>query len=158
LLGLIACHVVGNSLGTRLRDQVSDHLREHPAAGRTRPSPADIPRAPATRLGRKTRVVGWPLLVVSTAGGVTAAVIGGREFAAAAWREIPLREWLLACGSFAVLGGFLAFMAASFLGVLLQALVEAHVYRGPVVSPSKKPAGLIDEAAVVAGPSNRGRP
>jgi hypothetical protein len=130
-LSLVLGHVLGNSLGTRLRDQASRQVA-HDRASRTREPPdvirlnVDAPRqlTGRARLNRMT-------LVMSAAGAVVGAQIGGVGVAAI-YPQAPIGAALLGVVSSAVLGGFAGFLATSFLWVVRQALAEAH--RGSAAS------------------------
>lgn len=122
LLGLmIAAHVIGNSMGTQLRDRavprpavISRQQRDEAAAG----------RAPTTHLGDHGSS-SW-LLLVPTAAGALLAMIGGCW-----WIELEyhigfdIAGLAVAGSAFAVLGGLASFALTTFTQVLATAFWQA---------------------------------
>jgi hypothetical protein len=117
---LVLAHVIGNALGTRLRDEISPQLNPKPAP----PEPAVIVRRweGKRRLHERT-----PLsrLISITSGGaaVVGAVLGGS--ALAAWTSAGVSGWLVGTVSSAVVGGFVGFLLSSFLDMTFRALSQA---------------------------------
>ena len=128
LLISIVAHVAGNAIGTRLREigsqpsNRSSSDRNHAQAG------GGAPRcAPRTELSRR-RPLGWPVALVTVAGGIAAAVGGG------IWTALLVRNSaaplaiclaVAACGILGGLGSFLAFSFAQVgLGALRQSLTS----------------------------------
>ncbi len=126
LVLLVAAHVVGNSLGTRLRDGGLGRTARPTVwaperhAGRTSPS-----RVPSPRQLRERGRLHWINLVL-TLGGVAAGGYFGGAALAASYPEATTAAHALAYVSSGVLGGFAVFAVSSFLSVVRQALREAH--------------------------------
>ena len=138
LIGLVLCHVVGNTLGTRLRDEMTKQLRED-ASGHRRPTSAviDLPQAPSTRLRYKTRVVGWKMMLFCAACALMAGWLGTRQFASDVWGPLRPQEIVLVGLSLAVLGGLFAVVALMFLSVTLRCLGEFRRGHARVQSPDE---------------------
>jgi hypothetical protein len=125
LAAAIGLHVVGNAIGTRLR-QIGDGPdvlsldREEPV--RRQPRPEDF--APATRLSVK-QSLGW-IIAAATLAGTAAGGIGGGLWTAIASRG-PLDFFNICIGiiAFAALGGLAAFGVAALVQVLLGAISQA---------------------------------
>lgn len=137
LVGFLAVslHVLGNALGTRLREQGTmgngdaggqDSLPEGACPRRAAgPSLAAHQFAPATRLSRHGSL-GWPPLIVASAAGLLGAIGGGR----ASQELYPEATTWPALAVAALAGGALAAMFAywfsSWLHVFLAAWWQAH--------------------------------
>jgi hypothetical protein len=118
---LIAAHLIGNALGTRLRDEVSPQWNAKPEQAapqliRARQMARDLRLHQRTPLGRVIHI---------TSGG--AAVVGGVTggLALAVGTDASPAGWLVGTVSSAVLGGFFGFMLASFLEMTLRAWWQA---------------------------------
>jgi hypothetical protein len=125
-LSLIAAHVLGNSLGTKLRDQTSQQVEAERAArppAPAMPSPAELADAPR-RLTERTSLHRFTL-VMAGLGAFVGAELGGVG-AAAMYPQASNAAVALGVISAAVLGAFAGFLASSFLAVVRQALAEAH--------------------------------
>jgi hypothetical protein len=131
----ISLHVVGNALGTRLREQgtmgtadaVADDSLPAGACPRrtTGPPLAAHQFAPTTRLSRRASL-GWPPLMVASSAGVLGAVVGGRISQqmypdAATWQALAVAA--LASGALAAM---FAYWVSSWLHVFLTAWWQAH--------------------------------
>jgi hypothetical protein len=118
---MIAAHVVGNSMGTTLRDRaaplpnfLSREQTEEAAAG----------RAPTTHLGHRDGT-SW-LVLVPTGVGALLAVIGGCWWMESTYHlGFDVAGLTVAAASFAVLGGLAAFGLATFSQVLAVAILQA---------------------------------
>jgi hypothetical protein len=119
---LVSAHVVGNALGTRLRDKSSELMARGPgvAPAVARPRPLASPK----RLTEPARLH-WINLVITVAGALAGGYFGGSALAAG-YPEATTAAVVLGVVSSGVLGGFLGFAASSFLSVMQQALSEAH--------------------------------
>ena len=123
---LIAAHVAGNVIGTRLREigdrPVTKEGREVPP----RPFDRNIEQssfAPPSDLARRISL-GLPILIVTTAGVLTGGIGGGL------WGYLSAGSdgWLnivVGCVAFGFLGGFGSFAAFSFTQVTLGAIRQA---------------------------------
>ncbi len=123
---LLAAHVVGNSLGTRLRDGgIGRSARSAdgvPPRHSRRKSPSALPSP--TRLRERSRLH-WINLVL-TLGGVAVGGYYGGTGLAATYPEATAAAHVLAYVSSGVLVGFAVFALSSFLTVVRQVLSEAH--------------------------------
>jgi hypothetical protein len=131
LAAAIGLHVVGNAIGTRLR-QIGDGPDilsldcDEPV--RRQPRPEDF--APATRLSVK-QSLGW-IIAAATLAGSAAGGIGGGVWTAVASRG-PLSFFNIFVGiiAFAALGGLAAFGTAALVQVLGGAIWQAmHASHG----------------------------
>ena len=138
LIGLVLCHVVGNTLGTRLRDEMTKQLRADGGQQRRPASAAgDLPQAPLTRLRHKTRVIGWKIMLFCGACALMAGWLGARQFASDVFGPLRPQEIVLVGLSLAVLGGLFAVVALSFLSVTLRCLGEFRRGHARVQSPDE---------------------
>jgi hypothetical protein len=114
-VALIAGHVVGNAIGTKLRGGRPKRPPPEPmsATATQRPSvPAEAP----PRLGT-TASLHRVAFVVTCAGCAAGALTGRLIFLQVDHGQLRAADWVLALVSFAVLGGFLAFLASSFFQI-----------------------------------------
>jgi hypothetical protein len=133
LLALVAAHVIGNSLGTRLRDgrQPRAYTRDPRAVA------THVPVAPPSGRLRERKGLHWINLVFTGAGATAAGYFGGRALAEI-YPDATAAAIVVAHISSGVLGGFAVFVVTSFLAVLRQALSEAHA-----ASDAHRPAKSI---------------
>ena len=118
-------HVIGNALGTRLRDGKSIEdvrlAREH----HQEQSPCGIRLiAPARRLQENTSLR-RPWLVAATLTAAVFGTVGGIVIAAIVGEKLTIPGLALGIGSAAVVGGLFGFMVCSFWTVARTALREA---------------------------------
>jgi hypothetical protein len=130
VLLLVAGHVAGNSLGTKLRSgaptreaAVQRTPTQPPGAMRPRATGA-TPLAMPRRLREPTRLH-WINIVLAAAGAAAGSYYGGSALVAS-YPDAPTSAFVLAYVSSGVLGGFAGFVVSSFLSVTRQALSEAH--------------------------------
>jgi hypothetical protein len=121
----IALHVLGNAIGTRLReigDRPEIQAVEEDGGRFRRPRPEDF--APVTRLSAK-QSLGW-IIAAATLVGMIAGGLGGGVWTAIASRG-PLNPFNIGIGvvAFAVLGGLAAFGTAALVQVLAGAIWQA---------------------------------
>lgn len=127
---LIALHVVGNALGTRLREEaLADAELENEERPVCRMPPPTLAR-PAKRLALHTPLGRW-IAVVTTIGIVGGGTLGEIFFTGHATQA----ALVVGTVSSAVLGGFAAFLASSFLRVGFSAIRQAHCDKPAVASP-----------------------
>lgn len=122
----VALHVIGNALGTQLRENGDTLLDE---AGRPLPRRRRIPPeqrhfAPTTTLGAKGSL-GFTLLVLTSAGAIVGAIGGGAALALLMGPGASIPSLAVAILSSGVLGGFLGFLTSSFTQVLFGAIRHA---------------------------------
>lgn len=121
----ITAHVVGNALGTRLRDQGRVSRRDKSATGDVVVAQAHH-FAPTTELSHRRKQLSWLLLALSTAGAIAGAVMGGILLSRVNAERMTGASLALAVGSCGVLGGLCGFVLVSFAKVFLQAWWQAH--------------------------------
>ena len=138
LVFLVAAHVIGNSLGTRLRDggvgssaRPTEWAIARPA-GRTALSAVPSP----VRLRERSRLH-WINLVLTLGGVAAGGYVGGASLAAS-YPDATIAAHTLAYVSSGVLGGFAIFAVSSFLSVVRQALSEAHAGGDRRPSPARR--------------------
>jgi len=117
--GLLLAHVLGNSLGTRLRDGTTRVVGPRSNASDGPPSPPIV----ASRLTQRTRL-GRVAVVISALCGSLGAFLGGMG-SAAMYPEAGPGAVLLGVLSATVLGTFVGFVFSSFFLVLRDAWREA---------------------------------
>lgn len=124
LLVSIAIHVIGNAIGTRLRE-IGSSRRDQFDVVRPRAQPvASHEFAPTTQLSRRRRL-GWLLDVTMAIGFLAGAGSGGWLLLETYGDRItPMR---LSIGGFAfgLIGAFLGFLIGAFSQVIVGALWEA---------------------------------
>lgn len=131
LAACVFCHVVGNAIGTRLR-QIGDLSNAMPPDDsyqrlRAPPRPQDF--APATHLSRR-QSLGWAIIIASSMGATGGAIGGGLwTFMNARGRVGPF-DIVIGVIAFAVLGGLAAFAVFGFAQVLLGAIWQALKSQG----------------------------
>ena len=121
VLALVAAHMMGNALGTKLRDQVSRQLNPDFRTRRIRPHPAG-----GEKTGRKLHErtpLGRFILLISTGGALIGGILGG--LALAVWARATLPGWIVGTISSAVLGAFFGFLMGSFLDMSIRAWWQA---------------------------------
>lgn len=122
VLGLmIAAHVVGNSMGTTLRDRAAqrpDFLSREQAEA------AAAGRAPTTHLGHRG-AMSWLVLVPTGVGALLAVIAGCWWIESTYHLGFDVAGLAVAASAFAVLGGLAAFGLATFSQVLAVAILQA---------------------------------
>jgi hypothetical protein len=141
---MVAAHVFGNLIGTRLRDTSQEVVRwrnsdprqtaDHP---QMTPQPCDIsalPMPPETNLrnfGRMIRGMRWFLL----AGLLVGLAFGGAVLWLTIGQRIGWAGWIVGTISGAVMGTWIAFLAVSFTTISRDALRQMH---GREVMPNSR--------------------
>jgi hypothetical protein len=123
LASLVLAHVLGNAVGTRLRDRSVSRLDVDPALTPSRPIPRRELLSPK-RLTEPARLH-WITLVITVGGAAAGGYLGGSALAAS-YPEATTAAVVLGYVSSGVLGGFAAFTISSFISVARGALSEAH--------------------------------
>ena len=127
LLFVVMAHVLGNALGTQLR-QSSQHARPLELDDNV-PNPGSAKDenvfAPATRLSHHTQL-GLGTKICTGIGAVIGAIVGGGVLWWSMKGDASIPAMGLGVVSCAVLGGFAGFGMSSLLGVLGGAVVQAH--------------------------------
>jgi hypothetical protein len=123
LLALVLAHVLGNAVGTKLRDRSVGRADADPAMTPNHPIPRRELLSPK-RLTEPARLH-WITLVLTGCGALAGGYFGGSALAAS-YPDATTAAVVLGVVSSGVLGGFAAFTASSFLTVARAALSEAH--------------------------------
>lgn len=132
---LVAAHVLGNLIGTRLRDtshEVVTWRATQPGLDPDRPVKTDLPLAaakltlpPATPLASRERVAHWTIWYV--VGGLTLGVLSGVVgIALTTGPRIEWAGWVVVAISCGVLGAWAAFLASTFSSITRHAWRHAH--------------------------------
>ena len=121
-LSLAAAHVLGNAIGTQLRDATGRHPRPADAAEPYDATSPPVP--PAQRLQERTGIH-RKMVVVAALGAILGGTSGGLVLLATLGERASLASLGLGIGSSAVLGGFFGFLLSSFCLVFSRALSEA---------------------------------
>ena len=121
----IGAHVIGNALGTRLRDQAKAARRDDNVTGNVRIAEAHH-FAPPTQLGVREKQFGWAMIVLTVLGAIVGAAFGGVTLARLNAERMTSAHLALAILSCGVLGGLGAFVLFTFSKVVLQAVWQAH--------------------------------
>src|SRR5690242_4689645 len=137
-VGLIVAHVLGNSVGTKLRDRastaiVSEAVMDEPEP--TQPRALKLPRdlAPG-RLGQHKRLS--RIAPAMACGGAVLGAFAGGTGSALIYPEAGAAPVALGVCSAAVLGGLAGFLGSSFVTVILSAWREALRAGEPQRRPS----------------------
>jgi hypothetical protein len=132
-LSLTLAHVLGNSVGTRLRDRASRLVAPLEKLGHSGTDlPCELANAEPARLAQRTRL-NRITLIMSAGGALVGGASGGTRFNEV-YPDSGLAAVALGVISSAVLGAFACFTASSFLSVGLQALGEATADCDPAFS------------------------
>ena len=137
LLLLIAAHVIGNSMGTRLRDSSSRQIVANQAPATSRPA-ADFATTPR-RLAERNRLH-WITAVIATSGALAGGYFGGSALAAS-YPTASNAALTLGVVSSGVLGGFLGFVVSSFVSVARQAWHDAQSGSDTIASHKRSSRG-----------------
>lgn len=119
---LIAAHVIGNALGTMLRDGEPGAPRM--PLSRDAFERPEIPPASNERMTENTHISRL-MIVMAALGAMVGGIFGGAAVAAITWRNVTWGGLVLAVCSSAVLGGFAGFLLSSFATIARGALREA---------------------------------
>ena len=118
---LIAGHVVGNAIGTRLRSSARPEII---VPKQNKIAPSDF-IAPATKLSHRSSL-GWPQLAATCFGIVVGGVVGLRAMEYFYGERMETGAILIGVTAASVLGGFWFFWWWSLAQVLLAAWWHAH--------------------------------
>ncbi|MEM7314303.1 MAG: hypothetical protein AAF497_14230 [Planctomycetota bacterium] len=117
----IFAHVIGNALGSKLRDHGNiAQMASAPAE----PVQAEDHFAPTTELSDH-RGLSRLIKILSGVGAGVGCLIGGGALAVINWENATIASVALAALACSVLGGLFGFLAASFLQVTYEAWMEA---------------------------------
>lgn len=137
-LMLIAAHVVGNSLGTQLRDHgsriaVGTQTPEEMASSGLRNRPAASPwQAPQAGRMQEKRPTSWLLIGLSAVGAVVSGILGGLLISSLYWEKIGLGAIMIAALASGIMGGMAVFLTGSFIDMVQRVWREATTETQPV--------------------------
>lgn len=143
---LVAAHVVGNAVGTRLRDRAVTRPEVVAEMRRAASQGKSVVTHGPSRLGQHRRLH-WFTLVLTLAGALSCGYFGGAALAANYPDATTAAVWL-AHISTGVLGGIAVFVVTAFLMIVRQMLSEAHAGSDPY-----HPAGFREAKPV--GPAQK---
>ena len=123
LIALVGAHVLGNSLGTKLRDEATRQALVEYGGRDATPRPTQAPTSSPPGLAERARLH-RTISVTSIAAAGLGGELGGM-LAAYTYPESSVAAVALGVVSMAVLGGLAGFATSSFLSVARQALREA---------------------------------
>jgi hypothetical protein len=118
---MVGAHVLGNSMGTRLRDRAA------PRPAKLSPeqmNEAASGRAPATHLGDHGSL-SWRMIVPTATGALLAMIIGYWWIESTYHIGFDIAGLAVAGSAFAVLGGLAAFAVTTFTQVLATAFWQS---------------------------------
>jgi fatty acid desaturase len=124
-IGLVAAHVIGNALGTRLRGEAARRSSMDEATEEPPPVSGTVPMRPIASKLTEHRRLPRRLLAIAGIWAVMGGIVGGGLITAFAWQDITVAGVALGIGSSAVLGGLAGFLASSFFTVARAAWREA---------------------------------
>lgn len=123
----VVAHVVGNAIGTRLRENNgSQHRQGDESAEMVGLSEKLTAQhfAPTTRLSRNHRL-GMIVVVCVVTGAIGGSILGGWLLSLAVGNKATWANMSVGVIAMGVLGGFFGFLSSSFLKVLIAANLEA---------------------------------
>ncbi len=126
---LVAGHVLATAWGTtaKRRSRQRARMPEEPDCGLAQ---AQVRYAPPTRLRENTRL-SRIVPIVCAAGALVGAVVGTLLLIRANWDRLTLSSMLVGAASCAVIGGFVSFLASSFVTVASSAARQARTEQSP---------------------------
>ena len=136
LVLLVGAHVVGNSLGTQLRDHGSRQtavVNDPNKLSTSDPALQTWQRPSAGRMQEK-RPVGWLLIALSAVGAIVSGIVGGLSISSLYWNQIGPAAIAIATLASGVIGGMGIFLTGSFVDMVQRVWREATTE----TSPSKK--------------------
>jgi hypothetical protein len=118
---MVAAHVLGNSMGTKLRDRAAPRPAK---LSREEAEEAAAGRAPVTHLGDQD-ALSWSMILPTGAGALLAMIVGCWWIEWTYHIGFDLAGLAVAAVAFGVLGGLAAFALATFSQVLATAVLQA---------------------------------
>ncbi len=119
---LVAAHVIGNALGTALRDQSDQELPPISVARESAPAQSNV--TPGKQLTEKT-ALSEVTRTMTVLGAIIGAILGGAALSLVMWDHIIWAGMGLGVFSAGVIGGFAGFLGSSFITIARGALREA---------------------------------
>jgi hypothetical protein len=136
LILLIVAHVVGNSLGTQLRDhgsRITTAAEDPNKLSATAVSAQPWQRPLAGRMQEK-EPVGWLLIALSVIGAIASGIVGGLAISSLYWDKIGAGGIVIATLAAGVIGGMAVFLTGTFIDMVRRVWREATAE----TSPAKK--------------------
>ena len=154
---LVAGHVLATAWGTAAKRRASRLAVAGPEPHRA--AATQVQYAPPTRLRESTRL-SRVVPIVCAAGALLGSVVGALLLVRANWDRLTFSSMLVGAASCAVIGGFVAFLASSFVTVASaaarQARAEQPIAAGACYEPPALPRRELGGYAVSPGPARRG--
>ncbi|MDG2380248.1 MAG: hypothetical protein P8N76_01100 [Pirellulaceae bacterium] len=125
-LVIVATHVAGNAIGSRLRDNAqrsSNEPEDGPDSMLRRPPEASH-FAPPTRLSRRAPL-GWFMRIMTGLGCVAGAICGGLTLNLTSTQPLSLTTFAFGSTAMGILGGLFSFWLFSLMQVFLLAWWQA---------------------------------
>ena len=123
VVGLVVAHVLGSTLGTRLRDDDAGRRNQSLPLG-AQPLSRTMSTAKASHELRERKPLGQLLLVFIAAGALSGGLLGRFALVHSQWQPLHASDAVVGIGSCAVLGAIAGFMASSFFKVALWPAVR----------------------------------
>ena len=130
LVAAVAAHMIGNSLGTRLRDLDAAANQPTAVATKQRGQVTQDDLAPVTNL-HESQSLRMPVLVCTAGGGVIGLLAGLFFFVWMMWEKATVWGSGMGVGAFVFLGGFFGFLVSGFFTVGMDALTQAQEEDAP---------------------------
>jgi hypothetical protein len=134
LILLIVAHVVGNSLGTQLRDHGSRLTKDEENPNRLSRvgSSATAWQRPSAGRMQEKQPIGWLLIALSVVGAIASGVVGGLSISSLYWDKIGAGAIAIATLASGIIGGMAVFLTGNFIDMVQRVLREATAEAGPV--------------------------
>jgi hypothetical protein len=143
---LAAAHVIGNKMGTHLRDLADRQIVAEQLAKPRRSSERVMLSMPVPEQLTSRRKLNRVTLLMTIGGALIGAEMGGLGLVAI-YPHASIGAMALGIFSSAVLGGFAGFLTSSFLSVVRQALAEAHRGAVATTAATSSPTHLPEASA-----------
>ncbi len=140
VLLMVGAHVIGNALGTKLRDQASQANEEPPvhALRKGAASHSTLRHSPNPGMTGR-RQMPQRTWVIALGGALTGGAVGGLLLTLFVTQPLTPGAATLGVFSMAVLGGFAGFLASSFCSVFRQSFREAREAQSSHLAPRDEP-------------------
>jgi hypothetical protein len=127
LVLLIGAHIVGNSLGTQLRDFGSQQADDTESpTGMALPAVHSLTRQkPLAGRMQEKRPVSWLLIALSAGGTIASGAVGGISISSLYWDQIGAGAIAIATLASGVIGGLAIFLLGSFIDMAQRVMREA---------------------------------
>lgn len=134
LILLIAAHIVGNSLGTQLRDHGSQLSKVEEVPKKLSASPISVPPWPRPAGGRmqQKQPIGWLLIALGVVGTIASGIVGGLSISSLYWEQIGAGAIAIATLASGVIGGMAIFVTGTFVDMVQRVWREATNETSPM--------------------------